>query len=221
MLLFQALTFLNDPVPRPAALNMAVDQALLEMAAGPVLRVYAWDQPSVSFGFSHSWQELRPTLPPWPAVRRWTGGGVVFHEADTTYSLIVPAAEAWSRTRPLESYKLIHASLAALLGRGRLAGEGERLEGPRCFEAPALFDILGADGGKIAGAGQRRGRHGLLHQGSIRLALGDEFWRPWARSIAGEVLEVSAPDAAVLARAEELVAQRYGTAAWLERREAG
>lgn len=219
MPLFQSLTFLHDSTPRPAALNMAVDQALLETARQPVLRVYAWDQPSVSFGFSHSWQQLRPTLPPWPVVRRWTGGGVVFHEGDTTYSLIVPSACPWSDTRPLESYKLIHQSLAASLDECRLAGEAERLDGPRCFEAPALFDILGADGGKIAGAGQRRGRLGLLHQGSIRLALGSDFWRPWARAIAEEVTEVPAADAAVLARAGDLVAQRYGTTAWLERRE--
>ncbi len=202
-------------------MNMAVDQALMETAAEPVLRVYAWDQPSVSFGYSGIHEKLRAAFPPWPAVRRWTGGGVVLHDdEDTTYSLVVPAGDAWSRTRPLESYKLIHESLAALLDECRLAGEAERLDGPRCFEAPALFDLL-RGGEKIAGAGQRRCRHGLLHQGSIRLALGEDFWWRWARSVADEVRKVSGLGETVLARAQDLVGERYGTTAWLERREQG
>lgn len=215
---FEDLLFFNDPLPRPAALNMAVDQALLEGATTPVLRVYAWDQPSISLGFSQSWEELAPTLPEWPAVRRWTGGGVVLHDADTTYSLIVPATCAWSRTRPLDSYQMIHESLAKLLSDCRLAGETERIDGAVCFQSPALFDLL-SHGQKIAGAGQRRCRHGLLHQGSIKRVLGQDFWRSWAWTIATKPQETSSLDKQVQERANELVALRYGSATWLERRE--
>jgi len=195
---------------------MAIDQALLETTLKPVLRVYRWDQPSISFGYSHSWEALKPTLPPWPVVRRWTGGGVVWHDEDTTYSLIVPISDPWSQTRPLDSYRLIHQSLADGLEHGSLAGDEDRLEGPRCFESPALFDIM-RDGHKVAGAGQRRNRQGLLHQGSIRLPLGTEFWQRWATVIAREVTSLTAPAVEVLARAEELVVTRYGTIEWLER----
>ena len=215
---FESLTLLLDAEPRSAAMNMAIDQALLESTQGPVLRVYSWEVPSVSFGYSHSWEVLKPTLPPWPAVRRWTGGGVVWHDEDTTYSLIVPTTDPWSQTRPLESYRLIHASLADHLERGSLAGDTERLDGPHCFESPALFDIM-QEGKKIAGAGQRRNRQGLLHQGSVRLRLDPAFWSRWAASIAREVTPASSPANDVLARAADLVGLRYGTTAWLERRD--
>lgn len=215
---FNKLVLMLDAGPRSAAMNMAVDQALLESAAEPVLRVYQWDQPSISFGYSHSWEELKATLPPWPAVRRWTGGGVVWHDEDTTYSLIVPACDPWSQTRPLDSYRLIHQSLAELLDLGSLAGDAERLDGARCFESPALFDIM-QDGKKIAGAGQRRNRQGLLHQGSVRLRLEAAFWRRWAETIGDEVVLIQCPSGEVLSRAAELVGTRYGTSAWLEKKD--
>ncbi|MDB6138311.1 MAG: hypothetical protein JWO94_1383 [Verrucomicrobiaceae bacterium] len=217
---FSSLCLLLDARPRSAAMNMAVDQALLETVATPVLRVYQWDEPSLTFGYSHDWAALRPGLPPWPAMRRWTGGGLVWHDEDTTYSLIVPAAHPWSQTRPLESYRLIHQSLAGQLPHGTLAGEEERLAGARCFDSPALFDIL-HEGNKIAGAGQRRNCQGLLHQGSIRLALGSPFWQQWAAVIADEVRVVHMPEEHVRVRAEALVIKRYGTVEWLERRGGG
>jgi len=211
---FQSLTLCLDALPRAAAMNMAVDQALLETTQEPVLRVYRWDEPSISIGYSHDWKMLKDSLPAWPVVRRWTGGGVVWHDSDTTYSLIVPTSDPWSRTRPLDSYHLIHRSLAEQMGDGLLAVEAERKEGAVCFQAPALHDIM-REGEKIAGAGQRRSRHGLLHQGSIRLVLDEGFWRGWAVQIADKVKVITGPDTAVLARAEDLVASRYGTSEWL------
>ena len=197
---------------------MAIDQALLEPMAVPVLRVYRWDQPSISFGFSHDWESLKPTLPAWPAVRRWTGGGVVWHDEDTTYSLIVPSTDPWSQTRPLESYRLIHQSLASLLAQGTLAGDAERMEGPRCFESPALFDVM-INGQKVAGAGQRRNRCGILHQGSVRLTLSDDFWRSWAHLLADRVEEANATPVSILERAADLERTRYGSRGWLEKRD--
>jgi lipoate-protein ligase A len=172
------------------------------------LRVYQWDQPSISIGYSQNWEALKDSLPPWPVVRRWTGGGTVWHDVDTTYSFIVPAADPWSRTRPLDSYRLIHQSLAEHLGSGLLAGEAERKEGALCFQAPAIHDIM-REGEKIAGAGQRRSRHGLLHQGSLRLKPGDEFWINWAHALGGSVITRATTDAVVMEQAGRLAVSRY------------
>ena len=117
--LFPHLTLLLDQA-HDGPLNMAIDQALLETMHVPVLRVYQWGQPSISIGYSHDLGALKSPLPySWPVVRRWTGGGVVWHDADSTYSVIVPSREPWAATRPVDSYRLLHGSMADCLKANR------------------------------------------------------------------------------------------------------
>ncbi len=221
---FEELVLWVDSTPRPGAWNMAVDQAWLEQGGAPLLRAYRWDQPTVSIGYAQNLSRLADALPGWPVVRRWTGGGVVFHQDDATYTLMVPAGQRWAETRPVESYRLIHGALAAALVEAgnpgcRLAGQEDVKDLPFCFEAPALHDVIRGTV-KVAGAGQRRGRLGLLHQGSVQQVRVDAaFWRNWARRLGKQVREVESPPRAVLQRAEELAAQRYVRESWLHSRE--
>lgn len=221
---FEDLTLWMDPTPRDGAWNMALDQAWLEAGGKPLLRVYRWDQPTVTIGYAQNLARLADALPGWPVVRRWTGGGVVFHQEDATYTLMVPAAVAWAETRPVESYRLIHGSLAAALVESghagcRLAGPEDVKDLPFCFEAPALHDVIRGPV-KVAGAGQRRGRLGLLHQGSVQqVRLGEAFWRAWAARLATRVTELTDPPLEVWQRAEELAERRYRQESWLHSRE--
>jgi lipoate-protein ligase A len=221
---FEALDLWIDETPRPGAWNMAVDQAWLEWGERPLLRAYGWEEATVTIGYAQNLSKLAGALPGWPVVRRWTGGGVVFHQADATYTMMVPAADAWAETRPVESYRRIHGSLAAMLSaRGyagcRLAELADVKDLPFCFEAPALHDVIrGAM--KVAGAGQRRGKLGLLHQGSVQqVTVGAEFWRDWARQLAVQVNEVAVLPEPVARRAAELTEKRYGLPGWLESRD--
>ena len=204
--------------------NMAVDQAWLEQTPVPMLRVYGWDQPTVSIGYAQSLPKLQDALPGWPVVRRWTGGGVVLHQEDHTYSVIVPAGQRWSETRPVESYQQIHGSLAAALAANgypacRLAEKEDVIEAPFCFVAPALHDVV-CGSAKVAGAGQRRGRLGLLHQGSVQqVQLTPEFWRTWAQRVAHEVEVVEDLPDPVRDRANHLAAHRYALPQWLAERD--
>lgn len=199
---------------------MAADQAWLELSEVPVLRVYRWDQPTVTIGYAQNLAKLGDALPAWPVVRRWTGGGVVLHENDFTYSVIVPACQPWSQTNPLDSYRLIHESLANALNDGsRLAGPEDLIEAPFCFVAPALHDVVRGKV-KIAGAGQRRGKLGLLHQGSVQqVLLRDDFWPRWAAQLAKNVLFKAEMTAAMIERTDELTAKRYRLSSWLNERE--
>lgn len=203
---------------------MAADQAWLEESSVPVLRVYDWDVATVSIGYAQSLAKLGEALPGWPVVRRWTGGGVVLHENDETYSVIVPATHPWAETRPLDSYRLIHASLAeALVAAGfngcRLAGPEDLIENPFCFVAPALHDVVRGKV-KIAGAGQRRGKMGLLHQGSVQqVEVTSDFWRGWAAQLARRVTLVEELPPKAATRAQELVMKRYALSQWLDDRE--
>jgi len=208
----------------PGPMNMALDQAWLEHGDAPVLRVYGWDQPTVTIGYAQNLAKLQEGLPDWPVVRRWTGGGVVLHGADFTYSVIVPGSHPWSETPAVESYRLIHGSLAeALCAQGhsgcRLAQPEDLVEGPFCFVAPALHDVIRGRV-KVAGAGQRRGKLGFLHQGSIQqVSVTSDFWQKWAQSLAHEVRIITEAPQEVLDRSEELVMKRFSLPQWLAERD--
>ncbi len=205
-------------------MNMAVDQAWLEQSELPVLRVYTWDRPTVTIGYAQSLSKLQEALPGWPVVRRWTGGGAVFHQEDYTYSVIVPARHPLAEMSALESYRRIHGSLAeALAANGhpecRLAMPEDLVEGPFCFTAPALHDVIRGPV-KVAGAGQRRGKLGFLHQGSVQqVRIQPDFWLNWAARLACKVRVTDEMPAPVMTRALELESKRFSLPQWLADRD--
>jgi lipoate-protein ligase A len=167
----QRLVLWLDPEPRPGPEAMAVDEWLLATAELPVLRVYQWASHWGSLGYFGKLAEARAAIPELSWVRRWTGGGLVDHRADWTYSLVIPQRESLARARGAVSYQWIHQALAGAL---EAAGESVHLAGADgetgatiCFENPVAHDLVDESGAKIAGAGQRRTRLGLLHQGSV------------------------------------------------------
>ena len=177
MPLFDRLEVLDDPSPHDAAFNMAADEVLLEGMEGvPLLRLYRWQRPSLSFGYFTPYAAVAEHEASRDLVRRWTGGGVVEHGGDLTYSLLVPRSHPLTNGSMGTSYHLIHDAVRQALCR---AGFGETRFAPEvqsvpdaaargCFEHPVHHDLL-CGGHKIGGAAQRRTRRGLLHQGSILL----------------------------------------------------
>ena len=78
------------------AFNMALDEALLHAAprlGQPVLRFYGWTEPAASFGYFQKHAEIERMTLLRPLVRRPTGGGLVPHDADWTYSLVFPPGD--------------------------------------------------------------------------------------------------------------------------------
>lgn len=155
-----------DEVPHAAAWNMAADAALLGQVDAPVLRVYRWAAPAVSVGFFTPLAPVIKVFPDREVVRRPTGGGVVLHGEDLTYSLVLPEWHPLRSARAGECYLAVHRALAAWLGGEVAACAGGGSASSACFAAPVTGDVL-LGGRKIAGAAQRRTRFGLLHQGSI------------------------------------------------------
>ena len=201
----------------PAAVNMAVDEVLLIGARRPILRVYGWQRPAVTFGYFEQWEPVAAAFPGRDRVRRWTGGGVVPHGEDWTYSLIVPRSEPFARTAAGESYRLIHEWLGeAMRGGGveaRLTPSAAPKISQACFENPAQFDLL-AGAHKIAGAAQRRSRFGMLHQGSVQ---GIAIPPGLAERLAARLARRTEPrplSAGELAAAEDLALAKYATEAW-------
>ena len=174
--LFTCLDVVMDQLPHGGAYNMALDEVLLQgHLVRPLLRLYRWVKPAVSFGYFEGWQAVAAEFPTYDLVRRWTGGGVVEHRLDWTYSLLLPRTEPATNLPAGESYRLIHNVLRqALLAVGYaeviLCSDPKDVPANRahaCFVEPVHHDLLW-DGRKISGAAQRRTRRGLLHQGSVQ-----------------------------------------------------
>ena len=215
-----ALDVIDDRALRPPPMHMAVDESLLRNATRPVLRFYRWRAPAASFGYFSRFEEVRELSGARELVRRWTGGGIVMHGQDLTYSLVVPAAHSLYAKPARELYSLLHRAIITALARTGVNATLATSTAPRisdaCFANPVYADVL-IDGLKVAGAAQRRGRRGLLQQGSIQVTnLPEGFTRDFSSAICTRprAIEISAE---CLSAAEQLAISKYGTQEWLTR----
>jgi lipoate-protein ligase A len=219
---------------RAPALNMAIDEALLEQAPGrgrSLLRLYGWDRPAVSIGCLQ--HHAAAPAAAGALVRRPTGGGVVFHGADVTYSVVLPPEHALGRLPRLECYARLNGAVRSALAACRLSGAALAATDIPCavdrrtmvcFRTPTRYDVLLA-GRKVAGSAQRRTRSGVLHQGSVHLGPAAAVSRAdvGAALVAAFTRELGAafapfiPSRELEERAAELVRTRYGTDTWNRR----
>jgi len=221
--------FLWMDAAHPAALNMALDDTLLADAAAlgaPALRFYTWEKPAVSIGYVQD--HAAAPASGYEVVRRSTGGGVVFHDVDLTYSAVIPPGHWIERLDRLESYHVFHRGVVqamALLGvEAALAPSAAATPDRatmRCFASPTRYDVLGLGGAKLAGAAQRRTKHGILHQGSVSLQPAEGDWSRLANALRDGFaatleaqFETFAPDDAFMARAARLAAEKFSSDAW-------
>ncbi len=230
-----------------AAENMATDLLLLQRYPAPAharFRHYDWRSPAFTFGFGQKIAYVSGQLDllapgeHLDLTRRPTGGGVVDHRDDWTFSLVIPRGHLLYDARATESYRRVHADLAAALrDQGRpvvlkdtceaSADDATCATGPTvCFIRPELHDVLHAGtGAKVAGAAQKRTKHGLLFQGSIaRSALGDLDWEAFAgtftsrlaATLGAEAVATPWPD---FAEGElDGLAEQYSATEWIEYR---
>ncbi len=221
MEVFEKLQLWVDPVLRTGPEAMAVDEWLLETTAVPVLRIYQWLGDWASIGYFGKMAEARAAFSGADWVRRWTGGGIVDHRADWTYTIVAPSSEPLANWRGAESYQRIHAALAAALRAegitARLSNGAEETGAAACFKNPVNHDLIDSDRGKLAGAGQRRSRQGLLHQGSVA---GREIFPQRGKNFSDQLARKweqfsFQPDPEDLARR---TAARYSRPEWTERR---
>lgn len=227
-----------------AAENMAVDFLLLQRYPEdgvPRFRHYEWRGPAFTFGFSQKIAFVREQLAtdlPADLCRRPTGGGIVDHRHDWTYALVIPRGHPLEEMRASESYRAVHECLAlALVAIGQPAAVKAVCEPPEegdgcapagvCFQRAERYDVVHADTGvKIAGAAQKRTKHGLLCQGSIDKGAveTDVDWDEFAghfvaalgRALGAEPVEAPWPE---LADGEvEGLIEQYSSPEWIEYR---
>lgn len=162
----------------PGAEQMAVDAGLLARAretGEATVRIFAWTRPTLSFGrhetvrdrFSAATLAMHGV----DAVRRPTGGRVLLHEGEVTYSVTAPAPD----DEPIRvAFARVNGLLMDALARlGVPVAEAPRARPLRparlaCFAEPSAGELI-VDGRKLVASAQVREGGALLQHGSILL----------------------------------------------------
>ncbi len=165
---------------------MAIDEALLRSfdpaVSLPVLRIYGWNPPSLSLGRYQKAADIldleRCRNDGVAVVRRITGGGVIYHADELTYSLVCAPGQIPPTSSIKDSFRVLTGFLLRFyrsLGLVALYAADSVPEGTRlgertafCFAGKESFDIL-ANGYKIGGNAQRRLKEVIFQHGSIPL----------------------------------------------------
>lgn len=173
--------------PMDGRLNMAIDRAILTACdkgqAPATLRLYGWDKPTLSIGYSQNefkdvdrGQCERKNI---PIVRRFTGGRALLHQYELTYSLVAPIphsefpgnlAGAFGAVSKavISSLEIAGVSQPEMVGKGKKGSGADRLRSPSCFSTSNHWEIT-VGGKKLAGSAQRRLNGAFLQHGSILL----------------------------------------------------
>lgn len=241
---YPACRLIIEPEPLSGSENMARDEVLLEAATiggGPVLRMYTWQQPTLSLGY---FQQREPWMeqPPWSEtamVRRLTGGGAILHDNEWTYSCVIPGKD-FRLHHPYDLYDRIHHAIVewadeigiSLKPRG--VNRSQSMEPYLCYLRGDSHDLCLGES-KIVGSAQRRRKGALLQHGSLLLqhsplapeirgihdmkpgVLFDNQMRLLGLRLAlvlGRDVHESAWTVSELTAAEELVAKKYGMLDW-------
>lgn len=184
--------------------NMAIDEAMLiehcKGATPPTLRIYRWKPPAISIGyFQEPKQELninRCNEQGINFVRRITGGGIIFHNHELTYSLVCSKEEVGLYNSVKDSYReiclfLINAYKKLGLN-AHFAIDHEKNEGKLgkpssfCFASKEEYDIL-IESKKLGGNAQRRRQGVIFQHGSIPLRLDIEEITPFLKKDFSEI----------------------------------
>lgn len=215
--------------------HMALDEILARgVSALPLLRFYHWvPGPAVTFGYSQFVRSVQAQVTPGqgPLCRRPTGGGIVFHGEDLTFSLVFQT----ELSRPKEIYARLHGAIekaltdqAALSSRRQQAVAAEmyrpQVNGAAngCFANPVEDDLL-SDGKKILGGAIRRFGNIILYQGSLQCscARSNSLLRQaitaGVEQFLGVKFSIKAVPEDILKQARQLALQQYQSLAWTEK----
>ena len=193
---------------------MAQDRALLErfeQEGRALFRLYSWED-SVTIGVSQSFEgcvALEPSLEAYRYhyAKRMTGGGILYHGHDLSYSLILPTAMMRGLSVK-ESYAKITAFVLDFYRELGLDAHWAKDDpditlghSPFCQVGFEPYDII-IQGHKIGGNAQKRTKKAIFQHGSIPL------WRS-VHGVSLEDLRVKLGEEEARERLEEAFQTRY------------
>lgn len=175
--------------------NMAIDEALLngfKKGDLPILRLYGWENAVSAGRFSDlgtSLDKKQCEHQKIPIVRRMSGGGVLVHGGDLSYTLILP--REWLKESGVkENYHYLCRFLIQLYAKlGHSADFAcnqhwgiERSD--ICLAGIEAYDIM-IQGKKMGGNAQRYTRHALFQHGTIPMRLDESLLKPLFKGESG------------------------------------
>ncbi|MBQ4493473.1 MAG: hypothetical protein II972_02585 [Elusimicrobiaceae bacterium] len=140
------------------------------------LRFFNWKQEkAITFGYAQRSKSLKEQLEAgWQITRRPSGGGIVYHDGDLTFSIVFT-----SQDRVEEIYKNLHTAIASELRKyikqvqnydqKNIFKPVENGHSKSCFASPVLDDLM-VEGQKILGGAIRRFGSRILYQGTLQIA---------------------------------------------------
>ena len=150
--------------------NMKFDKSLLEQGE-PSFRLYTWKENSFTLGRSQKQENIEKFGDDW--ARRETGGGLLLHGCDVSYSITLPI-ELLENKSVKKSYEYLCSFLLHFykqLGLHVEYAKDINMELSKSFFCQKGFepyDMI-CNGKKIGGNAQRRTRTTILQHGSIPL----------------------------------------------------
>ena len=203
--------------------NMAIDQEIFDQYLKDgrgVLRIYQWKEPAFTFGFSQDpSQEIdlaRCAAEGVGVAKRMTGGGILFHQDEITYSFVCAKSDIGEAENLFVAYRNICAFLIEFykgLGLNPSFAQEQAdfknrcLSHELCSAACEKYDLV-IRGKKIGGNAQRRNRQAIFQHGVIPCQINWDFVRRYLRHLP---LDISA-QVTTLAQELEMLPQKI----WLE-----
>lgn len=180
-----------------AEYNMALDEQIfnryLDDGVG-VFRIYGWEEPSFTYGFSQRPQEEidleRCAADGIQVAKRITGGGILFHDDEITYSFVCGKDDISEPQGVFVAYRQIckflirfYESLGLAPGFALETKDFKQKCAPHelCSAAYEKYDIV-ITGRKIGGNAQKRKRQVVFQHGSIPLSVNWDFMRRYLQT---------------------------------------
>lgn len=182
---------------------MAIDESLLKNFNEndlPILRLYIWDENSVTIGISQDVNDYFHISKNNNIAKRITGGGILFHGHDISYSLVIPNSylENLSIKKSyeyickfiLEFYQNLDLEVSFVKDNKNI----QLSKSEYCQIGFEAYDIL-VNGKKIGGNAQRRTKKAVFQHGSIPIFKSEAKQETKAMSLEGLDIKITYEEA--------------------------
>ena len=188
--------------PSSASYNMALDEKIFTRYIDeriPVFRVYRWKKPSFTYGVSQNPSDdidlAACSSDGIEAVKRITGGGVLLHNDEITYSFVCAKQDVGEPEGAFISYREICAFLTQFYKSLGLKPsfaysipdfKQRSVPNRLCGASYEKYDII-INGRKIGGNAQKRARQVIFQHGVIPCSIDWDLQRRYLKTFSGDM----------------------------------